>query len=118
MILEVRPDIILVHGDTSTTFAAALAAFYNQVAIGHVEAGLRTNNKYSPYPEEMNRQMVDRLADMCFAPTELNKENLLAENIPDEKIFVTGNTVIDAMKTTVNKNIITRNWNGSAKMKG
>ncbi len=103
VILEVRPDIILVHGDTSTTFAAALAAFYNQVAIGHVEAGLRTNNKYSPYPEEMNRQMVDRLADMCFAPTDLNKENLLAENIPDEKIFVTGNTVIDAMKTTVNK---------------
>ncbi len=104
VILEAQPDIILVHGDTSTTFAAALAAFYNQVAIGHVEAGLRTNKKYSPYPEEMNRQMVDRLADMYFAPTELNKENLLAENIPDEKIFVTGNTVIDAMKTTVKTN--------------
>lgn len=101
VILKVRPDIILVHGDTSTTFAASLAAFYSRVSIGHVEAGLRTNNKYSPYPEEMNRQMVDRLADMYFAPTDLSKENLLSENVPEEKIFLTGNTVIDAMQTTV-----------------
>lgn len=101
VILEVKPEIILVHGDTSTTFAAALAAFYNRVAIGHVEAGLRTYNKYSPYPEEMNRQMVDRLADMYFAPTNRNRENLIAENVPDDKIFVTGNTIIDAMRTTV-----------------
>ncbi len=101
VILKVRPDIILVHGDTSTTFAASLAAFYSRVSIGHVEAGLRTNNKYSPYPEEMNRQMVDRLADMYFAPTDLSKKNLLSENVPEEKIFVTGNTAIDAMQTTV-----------------
>lgn len=103
IIQEVEPAIILVHGDTSTTFAGALAAFYNQVAIGHVEAGLRTNNKYSPFPEEMNRQMVDRLTDMFFAPTALSKANLIAENIPEEKIFVTGNTAIDAMRTTVEK---------------
>ena len=101
IILEIRPDIILVHGDTSTAFAAALAAFHNKVTIGHVEAGLRTNEKYSPYPEEMNRQMIDRLADMYFAPTDFSKNNLLAENIPEERIFITGNTVIDAMKTTV-----------------
>ena len=98
---EAKPDIVLVHGDTTTTFAGALAAFYNQIDIGHVEAGLRTNNKYSPYPEEMNRQMVDRMTDMFFAPTNLSKENLLKENIPEEKIFVTGNTAIDAMATTV-----------------
>lgn len=96
-----EPDIVLVHGDTTTTFAGALAAFYNQVAIGHVEAGLRTNDKYSPYPEEMNRQMVDCLTDMYFAPTKLSKENLLKENIDESKIYVTGNTVIDAMATTV-----------------
>ena len=96
-----EPDIVLVHGDTTTTFAGALAAFYNQVAIGHVEAGLRTNDKYSPYPEEMNRQMVDCLTDMYFAPTNLSKENLLKENIDERKIYVTGNTVIDAMATTV-----------------
>lgn len=100
---ETKPDIVLVHGDTTTTFAGALAAFYNQIDIGHVEAGLRTNNKYSPYPEEMNRQMVDRMTDMFFAPTNLSKENLLKENINEEKIFVTGNTAIDAMKTTVKK---------------
>ncbi len=100
---ETKPDIVLVHGDTSTTFAGALAAFYNQVAIGHVEAGLRTYDKYSPYPEEMNRQMVDCMTDMYFAPTELSRENLLKENIPDEKIYVTGNTVIDAMSTTVDE---------------
>lgn len=96
-----QPDIVLVHGDTTTTFAGALAAFYNQVAIGHVEAGLRTEDKYSPYPEEMNRQMVDCLTDMYFAPTQMSKENLLKENISEEKIFVTGNTVIDAMSTTI-----------------
>lgn len=100
---EAKPDIVLVHGDTSTTFAGALAAFYNQIAIGHVEAGLRTYDKYSPYPEEMNRQMVDCMTDMFFAPTELSRENLLKENIPDAKIYVTGNTVIDAMSTTVDE---------------
>lgn len=101
VIKEAKPDLILVHGDTTTTFAGALAAFYQQVAIGHVEAGLRTGNKYSPYPEEMNRQMVDRLTDMFFAPTALSRENLLRENVPAENIYVTGNTAIDAMATTV-----------------
>lgn len=103
VIKEAKPNIVLVHGDTSTTFAAALAAFYNQTAIGHVEAGLRTYNKYSPYPEEMNRQMVDCMTDMYFAPTGLSRENLLAENIDDSKIYVTGNTAIDAMSTTVDE---------------
>lgn len=103
IIKEVKPDIVLVHGDTTTTFAGALAAFYNQVSIGHVEAGLRTYDKYSPFPEEMNRQMVDCMTDMYFAPTNLSKENLLKQNIEEEKIYVTGNTAIDAMKTTVNK---------------
>ena len=101
IIKETKPDIVLVHGDTTTTFAGALAAFYNQTDIGHVEAGLRTWNKYSPFPEEMNRQMVDRMTDMFFAPTNLTKNNLLSENIDEEKIYVTGNTVIDAMSTTV-----------------
>lgn len=104
VIKEAKPDIVLVHGDTSTTFAGGLAAFYNQVAIGHVEAGLRTYNKYSPYPEEMNRQMVDCMTDMFFAPTELSRSNLLKENIDDSKIYVTGNTAIDAMDTTVDEN--------------
>ncbi len=104
VIKEAKPNIVLVHGDTSTTFAGALAAFYNQVAIGHVEAGLRTYNKYSPYPEEMNRQMVDCMTDMYFAPTELSRENLLKENYDDSKIYVTGNTAIDAMSTTVEEN--------------
>jgi UDP-N-acetylglucosamine 2-epimerase (non-hydrolysing) len=104
VIKECKPDIVLVHGDTTTTLAGALAAFYNQVAIGHVEAGLRTYDKYSPYPEEMNRQMVDCMTDMYFAPTNLSKENLLKENINESKIYVTGNTVIDAMKTTVTGN--------------
>jgi len=102
-IKECTPDIVLVHGDTTTTFAGALAAFYNQVAIGHVEAGLRTYDKYSPFPEEMNRQMVDCMTDMYFAPTELSKNNLLKENIKEEKIYITGNTVIDAMSTTVSE---------------
>ena len=104
VIKEVKPDIVLVHGDTTTTFAGALAAFYNQVAIGHVEAGLRTYDKYSPYPEEMNRQMVDRLSDMYFAPTQISKNNLLKENIDEGKIYITGNTAIDAMSTTVDEN--------------
>lgn len=101
VIKQVNPDIVLVHGDTTTTFAGGLAAFYNQIAVGHVEAGLRTYNKYSPYPEEMNRCMVDCMTDMYFAPTRLSKDNLLKENIPEEKIYVTGNTAIDAMSTTV-----------------
>ena len=101
VIKKENPNIILVHGDTTTTFAGALAAFYNQVDIGHVEAGLRTWDKYSPFPEEMNRQMVDRLTDMFFAPTEVSKNNLLNEGIDENKIYVTGNTAIDAMKTTV-----------------
>lgn len=101
VIKEVKPNIVLVHGDTTTTFAGALAAFYNQVDIGHVEAGLRTYDKYSPYPEEMNRQMVDCMTDMYFAPTSLSKDNLLKQNISEDKIYVTGNTAIDAMATTV-----------------
>lgn len=101
VIKKANPDIILVHGDTTTTFAGALAAFYNKVPIGHIEAGLRTYNKYSPYPEEMNRQMVTRLADYNFAPTEQSKQNLLKEAISEESIFVTGNTAIDALKLTV-----------------
>jgi len=101
VIKKEMPDLVLVHGDTTTAFVGALAAFYNQVSVGHVEAGLRTNDKYSPFPEEMNRQMIDRLTDMYFAPTNLSKENLLKENIDSEKIYVTGNTVIDAMATTV-----------------
>lgn len=95
------PDIILVHGDTTTTFAASLAAFYNQIKIGHVEAGLRTWNKFSPYPEEMNRQVTDVLADLYFAPTIESKANLLKENHPEQHIFITGNTAIDALKETV-----------------
>ncbi len=98
---KTRPDIVLVHGDTTTAFVGALAAFYNRIAIGHVEAGLRTWDKYSPFPEEMNRQIIDRMTDLYFAPTEASKENLLKENIPVTKIFVTGNTVIDAMSKTV-----------------
>lgn len=101
VIKEIKPDIILVHGDTTTTFASALAAFYNNVAIGHVEAGLRTWNKYSPFPEEMNRQMVDRMTDLYFAPTSVSKKNLLDEGIEESKIYITGNTAIDAMSTTV-----------------
>ena len=95
------PDIVLVHGDTTTTFAASLAAFYSKIRVGHVEAGLRTYDKYSPYPEEMNRKLVTQIADLYFAPTENNKNNLLKELIPNESIYITGNTVIDALKTTV-----------------
>ena len=95
-----KPDMILVHGDTSTTFAGALSAFYHQVPVGHVEAGLRTYDKYSPYPEEMNRKLVTQIADLYFCPTENNRENLRREAVT-EGVFVTGNTVIDALKTTV-----------------
>ncbi|RSK28949.1 UDP-N-acetylglucosamine 2-epimerase (non-hydrolyzing) [Bacillus sp. HMF5848] len=98
---KVKPDIVLVHGDTTTTFVASLAAFYNQITVGHVEAGLRTWNKYSPYPEEMNRQLTGVMADLHFAPTDKAEENLLKENKAEEAIFVTGNTAIDALKTTV-----------------
>ena len=98
---EVKPDVVLVHGDTSTTFVTALACFYLQIPVGHVEAGLRTYNIYSPYPEEFNRQAVSIIAGYNFAPTELSRENLLREGKKPESIYVTGNTAIDALKTTV-----------------
>ena len=100
---EARPDVVLVHGDTTTSTAAALAAFYQQIPVGHVEAGLRTHNIYSPWPEEMNRQITGRIAAYDFAPTPLSRKNLLQENIPDERITVTGNTVIDALHIVVNR---------------
>ena len=98
---EAKPDMVLVHGDTTTTFAGALAAFYAQIPVGHVEAGLRTGNKYSPYPEEMNRKLTGAMADMHFAPTVTSKGNLLKENVNPASILITGNTVIDALQTTV-----------------
>lgn len=101
VLTEEKPDIVLVHGDTTTTFAGALAAYYHQTAVGHVEAGLRTHNKYSPFPEEMNRRLTGCIADLNFAPTSTSEANLLAENVPPESIFVTGNTVIDALHHTV-----------------
>ena len=100
---EVHPDIVLVHGDTTSSTAAALAAFYQQIPVGHVEAGLRTYNIYSPWPEEMNRQITGRIASYNFAPTKLSRENLLKENVPDSKINITGNTVIDALYWVINK---------------
>ena len=100
---EAQPDVVLVHGDTTTSTAAALAAFYQQIPVGHVEAGLRTHNIYSPWPEEMNRQITGRIATYHFAPTPLSRQNLLAEGVADEKITVTGNTVIDALYWVVNK---------------
>lgn len=100
---ELQPDIVLVHGDTTTTFVASLAAFYNQIAIGHVEAGLRTFNKYSPFPEEANRQLTGVLTDLHFAPTRQAAKHLLAENKAEDAIFITGNTAIDALKTTVSE---------------
>ncbi|KAF0508151.1 UDP-N-acetylglucosamine 2-epimerase (non-hydrolyzing) [Pediococcus acidilactici] len=100
---EDRPDLILVHGDTTTTFSAGLSAFYHQIPVGHVEAGLRTWNKYSPFPEELNRQMTDVLTDLYFAPTTTSRDNLLRENHPENQIFVTGNTAIDALKDTVSE---------------
>jgi UDP-N-acetylglucosamine 2-epimerase (non-hydrolysing) len=99
-----KPDVVLVHGDTSTTFVTALACFYLQIPVGHVEAGLRTYNIYSPYPEEFNRQAVSIIAKYNFAPTELSRENLLCEGKADSSIYVTGNTVIDALRTTVREN--------------
>ena len=98
---EEKPDIVLVHGDTTTTFAGALAAYYHQVSVGHVEAGLRTHNKYSPFPEEMNRKLTGSIADLHFAPTDTSEQNLLGESVDSERIFVTGNTVIDALHRTV-----------------
>ena len=100
-----KPDIVLVHGDTSTTFASALAAFYNQITVGHIEAGLRTNDIYSPFPEEMNRKLTSAIAQLHFAPTMENKINLANENI-NKGVYITGNTVIDALKYTVQKNYI------------
>lgn len=100
---DFQPDIVLVHGDTTTTLAASLAAFYAKVRVGHVEAGLRTYDKYSPYPEEMNRKLTGAIADLHFAPTRTNRENLLKENVPESTIVVTGNTVIDALSDTVQK---------------
>lgn len=104
VIREVQPDVVLVHGDTTTTFVGSLAAFYNQVKVGHVEAGLRTFNKYFPFPEELNRKLTGVLADLHFSPTDNSKANLLREGINPEDIFITGNTAIDAMKTTVKAN--------------
>lgn len=101
---EVKPDVVLVHGDTSTTFVTALACFYKQIAVGHVEAGLRTYNIYSPYPEEFNRQAVSIISKYNFAPTELSKSNLVKEGKDESSIYITGNTAIDALKTTVKKN--------------
>lgn len=100
ILADEKPDIVLVHGDTTTSFAVALAAFYQQIPVGHVEAGLRTYDKYAPYPEEMNRTLTGRIADLHFAPTESNKESLWKENIR-ENVFVTGNTIIDALRTTI-----------------
>ena len=109
VIKEAKPDIILVHGDTTTSFVGALAGFYNQTAVGHVEAGLRTYDKYSPFPEEMNRQLTGRIAELHFSPTLQNKKNLLRENVLEDRIFITGNTVIDALKTTVRDDYVFEN---------
>ena len=106
VIANAQPDLILVHGDTTTTFAGSLAAYYAQIQLGHVEAGLRTGNKFSPYPEEMNRKLTGSLADFHFAPTTVSRNNLLKENVPEKAIYVTGNTVIDALNTTVKKDFV------------
>ncbi len=108
---HVKPDIILVHGDTTTTFVGSLAAFYNKISVGHVEAGLRTFDKYSPFPEEMNRKLTGTLADLHFAPTGINSSNLLNEGVEKSKIYITGNTVLDALNTTVKKNYVFENEN-------
>ena len=115
---EVKPDVVLVHGDTSTTFATALACFYLQIPVGHVEAGLRTYDIYSPYPEEFNREAVGIIAKYNFAPTEMSKKNLLNEGKKEETIYVTGNTAIDALKTTVKKEYThpELEWIGNSKM--
>ena len=104
VLTQAQPDVVLVHGDTTTTFAGALAAYYHQIEVGHVEAGLRTRNKFSPYPEEMNRRLTGALADLNFAPTLTATENLLREGVDPKNIFVTGNTVIDALYQTVRRN--------------
>lgn len=109
VILKEKPDVLLVQGDTTTVFAGALAAFYQKVKIGHVEAGLRSGNLYSPYPEEANRKLTGVLTNFHFAPTESNRQNLLKENYPDNNIFITGNTVIDALQYTVKENYIFEN---------
>lgn len=106
VIRKVKPDIVLVHGDTSTTFAASLASYYNQTKVGHVEAGLRTYDKYQPFPEEMNRRLTGAIADLHFSPTKMAKENLLKENIDENGIFITGNTAIDALKTTIDDSYV------------
>ena len=106
VIREVKPDIVLVHGDTSTTFAASLVSYYNQTKVGHVEAGLRTYDKYQPFPEEMNRRLTGAIADLHFSPTKMAKENLLKENIDENGIFITGNTAIDALKTTIDDSYV------------
>ncbi len=111
VLLEDRPDMLLVHGDTTTTFSAALSAFYQQIPIGHVEAGLRTWDKYSPFPEEINRQLTDDLADLYFAPTKQSKANLLKENHSAEHLYVTGNTAIDAMKNTIRDDYLIPDFN-------
>ena len=100
---EVQPDVVLVHGDTTTSTASALAAFYQQIPVGHVEAGLRTHNIYSPWPEEMNRLITGRIATYHFSPTALSRQNLLAEGVKEEAVTVTGNTVIDALYMVVDK---------------
>ena len=106
---EVKPDVVLVHGDTTTSMAAAMAAFYRQIPVGHVEAGLRTHNLYSPWPEEMNRQVTGRIAEYDFAPTPLSRQNLLNEGVPEERITVTGNTVIDALHWVV-ENVLAQGY--------
>lgn len=113
-----KPDLVLVHGDTSTTFASALAAFYLNIPVGHVEAGLRTNDIYSPFPEEFNRRGVSIIAKYNFAPTQLAKDNLLKENVDPKSIYITGNTAIDALKTTIKPNIKipASEWLGDSKM--
>jgi len=113
-----KPDLVLVHGDTSTAYVAALCAFYNQINIGHVEAGLRTYDKYSPFPEEMNRQMIDRLSDIYFAPTEQSKKSLIKEGVDSSIVCVTGNTVIDAMRSTVQDDYSHKilDWVGDSRM--
>jgi UDP-N-acetylglucosamine 2-epimerase len=112
--LKDRPDLVLVHGDTTTTFCGALAAFYQQIPVGHVEAGLRTYDKYSPYPEEVNRTLTGVMADYHFAPTDVARENLLKENVAKENIFVTGNTVIDALISVAEKSLDVRSIEGLA----
>ena len=118
VIKKENPDIILVHGDTTTAFSSALAAFYNKVLVGHIEAGLRTYNKYSPYPEEINRQMISVLSDYHFAPTQESADNLKKEGKNEQSIFITGNTVIDSMKYTVDNNYTNEifDWVGKDKM--